>query len=93
MNKTNLQIPIPTDIKNSAEEAALEMGFSSLQESVRVFLKKMAERKFTVSFTEIEEELSPRAIQRYNKIAEEIHEGKGVHIVNDSKSLMDELEK
>lgn len=74
MDTTNLQIPIRRELKIVATEAALEQGFSSLQEAVRVFINKIANRTIAISFVE-EERLSPKAEQRYLKMAEDIKKG------------------
>jgi len=41
----NLQTKLPLRLKNNAEQAAKEMGFSNLQEAVRIFLKNLASRQ------------------------------------------------
>lgn len=38
MNNTVLQIPMTIELREKSEKAAVEAGFSSLQEVVRVFL-------------------------------------------------------
>ena len=42
MNRVTLQVPISKDIKIAAQEKAEAMGFSSLQEAVRLFLNKLS---------------------------------------------------
>lgn len=77
MNGTTvLQIPMSKSLRDGAGRAAKEMGFSSLQETIRVFLKQLEERFLTLSFEPKAEQLSPRAIKRYNKIIDEIDSGK-----------------
>ncbi len=49
MNRVVFQVPVDYQIRRDAEEGALEQGFSSLQEAVRLFLNQLAKR--TVSFT------------------------------------------
>jgi antitoxin component of RelBE/YafQ-DinJ toxin-antitoxin module len=75
MNNTILQVPINKNIRDQAATAAERMGFSSLQEIVRLFLSKVARQE--VNFT-LEEavQLSPKAIKRYDKIIDEIDSGK-----------------
>ncbi len=67
MNKTILQVPINTSLRKAAEVEARSQGFSSLQEAVRIFLRKMAEKKISVTFEETVA-LSPKAIRRYDKL-------------------------
>lgn len=90
MNTTNLQIPIRTDLKIAATETALEQGFSSLQEAVRVFINKFASKAITISFVD-EERLSPKAEKRYLKMAEDIKSGKGWHKTKNIEDLFKQL--
>lgn len=77
MNRTTvLQIPMSKSLRDGAGKAAKEMGFSSLQETIRVFLKQLEERFLTLSFEPKAEQLSPKAIRRYNKIIDEIDSGR-----------------
>ena len=74
MNGTILQIPIDKNIRNQAAFYAEKMGFSSLQEIVRLFLNKIATGEMNVVF-ERSTQLSPKAIKRYNKIIDGIDSG------------------
>ena len=75
MNSTILQIPIDKNIKNQAASKAELMGFSSLQEVVRLFLNKIALGEIDVTFEQTVQ-LSPKAIKRYNKMIDEVESGK-----------------
>ena len=75
MNSTILQIPNDKNIRNQAASYAEKMGFSSLQEVVRLFLNKIATGEMNVTF-ERSVQLSPKAIKRYDKIIDEIDSGK-----------------
>jgi len=68
------------ELKKSAEKAALESGFSSLQEIIRVFLKQFAKKEITLSMQSIDDEppLSSKARRRYRRMLEEIRQGKGI---------------
>ena len=72
---TVLQIPIDKTIRSRAASSAQRMGFSSLQEAVRIFLNKMAAGQINVTLEE-SVQLSPMAIKRYDKIIDEIESGK-----------------
>lgn len=77
MNGTTvLQIPMTKSLRDGAGRAAKEMGFSSLQESIRVFLRQLAEKIITVSFEPKAIRLSPKAIKRYNRMIDEVESGK-----------------
>jgi len=92
MNKTILQVPISTDLRKDAEKQALEQGFSSLQEAVRVFLKKLGQGVIGITLRDEEDEqLSPRAIKRYKKISEDFKKGKNVHAAKSVDDLMRQL--
>lgn len=90
MNRTVLQIPLSQDLKISAEKAALSQGFSSLQEIVRIFLRKLADRAIGITFEE-EVALSAGAVKRYNKVLRDIEEGKNVYAAGSVQDLMKQL--
>lgn len=47
---TTLQVPVDASLKSRATKAAKAMGFSSLQEIVRVFLQKLADGEIHIEF-------------------------------------------
>ncbi len=53
MNSTILQVPISKDLRDDAAVAASSLGFSSLQEAVRVFLTQLAEGRIKITFETI----------------------------------------
>ena len=76
MNTTILQVPIDKTLRNQAAIAASSLGFSSLQEAVRVFLAQLPTQTVKLSFEPKPIQLSAKAIKRYNKIGDEIDSGK-----------------
>ena len=90
MQKTVLQIPMNTQLKRDAENVAFAQGFSSLQEAVRLFLAKLAEKRIELTFQETVR-LSPKAIKRYNKITRDIEAGRNVFVAKDVDDLMKQL--
>ncbi len=74
-------------LRDQAEKVASSQGFSSLQEAIRVFLRKLSRRELAFRISEPEERLSPAAERRYAKIIEDIKKGRNV---TKTKSL-DEL--
>ena len=92
MSRIVLQVPMSKDLKNEAEKAAIAMGFSSLQESVRLILKKLANRELKVTVTE-EETLSPEAEARYEKIIKDIEAGKNITKTKNLDELFQLLRK
>lgn len=87
MHRTILQVPMQEKLRNEAAQAAASQGFSSLQEAVRVFLRKLAQGEVHLRVAEREERLSPAAERRYAKIVADIKRGKNI---TKTKSL-DEL--
>lgn len=72
---TILQVPINKNLRDQAVSQAQKMGFSSLQEVVRLFLNKIAAGQVNVTFEETVQ-LSSKAVKRYNKMIDEIESGK-----------------
>lgn len=64
------------DLRKSATSAAESLGFSSLQETVRLFLKQLAKKQLSFSFSTRPTTLSLKAIKRYDKMTDEINTGK-----------------
>ena len=90
MSNTILQVPVSKDLRNQASAAASQMGFSSLQEAVRVFMTKIARGAMEVSFQE-PVKLSPRAARRYEKMIQEMEQGKNTYVARDVDDLMRQL--
>lgn len=82
MNKTILQIPIDKETRDQAVVTALGMGFSSLQEPIRLFIKQLAQKELQVKFEPKSIQLSPKAIKRYNKILDQIDKGQVISTDN-----------
>lgn len=90
--KTVLQVPLNIDLRKEAEKQALAQGFSSLQEAVRIFLKKLARGTIGITFEDEESvQLSARAIKRYNNISEDFRKGKNVYSAKNVDDLMLQL--
>lgn len=91
MNSTILQIPIDKNIRNQAASYAEKMGFSSLQEVVRLFLNKIATGEMDVTFEPVVK-LSAKNDKRYTKMIEDIESGKvKTKAFDDVESLMNYL--
>lgn len=91
MYNTVLQIPVKKLLRDQAASRAERMGFSSLQEAVRLFLSKIAAGEIDFTF-EQNVQLSEKAIKRYNKAIDEIESGKAkTKTFNDVGLLMKHL--
>lgn len=49
MNKSTIQVPVDNNLRINAENTASSLGFSSLQEIIRVFIAQLANKKITIN--------------------------------------------
>ncbi len=78
-----------SDLRKSAERAAKDQGFSSLQDVIRVLLAKLANRQLAIT---VEDRLSPKAERRYAKMIKDIESGKEpVYEAKTTQDLQDQL--
>src|SRR3990167_11442202 len=81
MQKVTVQVPMSKDLKEKAELASADLGFSSLQEVIRVLLTKLSKREFDIKIEETAEEithLSKAAEKKFKKAVEDIKKGKNI---------------
>ena len=90
---TVLQIPLSVDLRSKSLISAREMGFSSLQEAVRVFLTNLASRNMHISIQQKPTiiKLSEKAEKRYARIVEDIKKGRNVGVAHSVNELMQKL--
>ncbi len=89
MDITTLQVPLPKSLKSNATSVAREIGFSSLQDFVRLVLTKLAHRELTVEVASTEYiKLSPAAKKRYAKMAEDFRKRKNIKEFDNIDDLM-----
>ncbi len=92
MNRTVLQIPIAPLLRRQAEAASLDLGFSSLQDVVRLLLHKLARREIAVAVQEEEVvKLSKKAQARYEKMNQDFRTGKNVYMANNMDDFLRQL--
>jgi len=72
----NLQIPIETKLRDQALAGAKELGFTNLQDSIRIFLQQLALNNFKISFETKPVVLSAKNNRRYSKMIDDIDSGK-----------------
>lgn len=91
-NTTTLQIPMSKSLRSNAEAKAVDCGFSSLQEVLRVFLTKfsLGEIRFNIEETP-SVQLSQKAAKRYNKMLNDLKENKNFTTVNSVEELIRDL--
>lgn len=76
MTRTTIQIPLDSSLRIRAEKAAVEAGFSSVQEIVRVFLSKLAKQTIDVGFYEKTIRLSKKSEARYSAMVNDARHDK-----------------
>ena len=90
--KTIIQVPVDKKLRDEAVETAGEMGFSSLQDMMRTFLRHAVDKKIDIRFVEPAVKLSPRAARRYDKMVDEVLSGKvKTKSFTNTKDLMEYL--
>lgn len=90
MNKVIVQIPVSKQLRDSAERMAEEYGFSSLQEVLRVFMKRFSNHSVALTFEE-NMPLSFSSEKRYRSIDRDIAKKKNIHSAKNVKQLMQQL--
>lgn len=91
MNHTVLQIPMSTELRENSEKTAVEAGFSSLQEVVRIFLKKFSHKELVISFDMPKVKLSVKNEKRYMKMVEDYKKNKNIVRTHTTKDFFDKL--
>ena len=90
MSRTILQVPVSKDLKEKAEEAASKQVFSSLQESIRIFLTKLATNKLEITIQE-PNRLSEASEKRYLKQTLDFEKNKNISSAKSAEELMRQL--
>jgi len=75
MNSITIQVPINKNVRDLAALRVEKMGFSSLQEIIRLFLNKIAVGEVNFKFDEAVT-LSDKNDRRYAKMIDDIKSGK-----------------
>ena len=91
MNNTVLQIPMTMELREKSEKAAVEAGFSSLQEAVRIFLKKFSHKELVVSFDMPKIKLSAKNEKRYLEMMDDYEKDKNIVRTHTTKDFFDKL--
>lgn len=86
-----MQIPMDVDLRNKAEKAVVEQGFSTLQDFTRLVYRKLVQNRLEVRLGEPPVQLSQKAIRRYKKIDDDYRKGKNIYTVNSVDGLMKKL--
>lgn len=93
MDRVILQVPMSKELKEKAEAVSADYGFSSLQETLRVIIAKLARKEITFKIEEKSEfiRLSPQAKKRYAKMKEDIEKGRNIIYTKDVNDFLEKL--
>jgi len=50
MQRVIVQVPMSRELKEKAQSASSDLGFSSLQETIRVLLTKLSKKELTINW-------------------------------------------
>jgi len=89
--RTVLQVPMPVNLRVKAEAASAEMGFSSLQEVVRVILSKLANRRLLIQVEDSLIPLSAKNESRYLKMDKDFIKKSKIGSVKNVRELLKQL--
>lgn len=90
MQRVIVQVPMSKELKEKAQSASSDLGFSSLQEIIRVLLTKLSKRELTMTVEPVEEitHLSKAAEARYKKAVQDIKVGRNITKTNNVDELL-----
>lgn len=80
MQRIVVQVPMSQELKDKADIVSADLGFSSIQETIRVLLTKLSKKEFGLRVVETEEitYLSPTAERKFKKAVADIKAGRNV---------------
>lgn len=94
MDSTILQIPITKSFRDKVSEVVIEMGFSSLQDYLRLIMKKTLTKEIDVTIGPKPIVLSARNAKRYDKMVDDVLSGRvKTKSFDNVDDLMDDLMK
>lgn len=92
MQRVIVQVPMTTDLKKSAEAVSCDLGFSSLQETIRVLLTKLSKKELRFQVTEEPPEeikyLSKAAEKKFKKAVADIKAGRNITKTKNTDELL-----
>lgn len=93
MQRVILQVPMSRELKEKAQSVSTDMGFSSLQEAIRVLLTKLSRKELAMTIEPVEEisHLSRAAEARFAKAVRDIKAGRNIYRPKNKKELFELL--
>lgn len=93
MQRVVVQVPMSKELKDEAETVSSDLGFSSIQEAIRVLLTKLSRREFSLKVVENEEEPSQYLLSAMRKAKKNRKAGKSSPIFTNIADELKWLEK
>lgn len=93
MQRIIVQVPMTKELKEKAEDVSSDLGFSSLQEAIRVLLTKLSKKEFSLKVEEAEENPSKYLLNAMKKARENRKTGKVSPVFTNVEDEIDWLEK
>ncbi len=94
MNSTILQIPITKSFRDQVSDVVIEMGFSSLQDYLRLIMKKTLTKEIDITVGPKPIMLSAKNAKRYDKMVDDVLSGRvKTKSFDNVDDLMDDLMK
>lgn len=93
MQRVIVQVPMTQELKERAEIVSSDLGFSSIQETIRVLLTKLSKREFNIKVEEVEGivDLSLEAEKKFKRAAEDIKAGRNIYKPKNKKEFFELL--
>lgn len=93
MQRVIVQVPMSKNLKEKVEVVSTDLGFSSVQEVIRVLLTKLSKREFSLIVGETEEitKLSSAAESKFKKAVADIKVGRNVYKPKNKKEFFEML--
>lgn len=94
MDRAVIQLPLPISLKIHAQQTAIEQGFSSLQEFIRVILAQIVKKGATITIGGVVDEpvvLSAKAKKRYLQMEKDFRNNKNILSVRNVDELIKHL--
>lgn len=92
MQRVIVQVPMTKELKEKAEVVSSDLGFSSIQEAIRVLLTKLSKKEFSLKVEEAEEP-SEYLLSAMKKARENRKAGKASPVFSNIKDELKWLEK
>ena len=93
MQRVIVQVPMTKALKDRSEAISSDLGFSSLQETIRVLLTKLSKREFSLKVEEAQKQPSQYLLSAMKKAKENRKAGKASPIFTNVADDLKWLEK